>query len=75
MHILAFREYNRAIQGHRILSQRMLKSLPDVYDCFKYIRTRFLQVAVFICGMGLTKDILSCITQLLSVYGCDWNKR
>lgn len=64
MHILAFNEYNRTIQGHRILSQRMLKSLPDVYDSLKYLRTRFLQVAVFIYGVGLTKDILPCTTQL-----------
>lgn len=64
MHILAFSEYNRPIQGHRILSQRMLNNLPDVYDSFKYLRTRFLQVAVFICGVGLTKDVLPCTTQL-----------
>ena len=63
MHSLAFSEYNRAFQRHRILSERMSKSFPDIYESFKYIRNRSLQRAVFKCGVrwgwGVKKDSAS----------------
>lgn len=72
MHRLAFNEYSRAFQRHRILSQKMPKTFSDIYESFKCLRNRYLQVAVLICGVRVTKDIPPCFKCL---HGCDWNKR
>lgn len=60
----------------RILSLKLSKSFPDIYESFKYLRNRRLQVAVFICRVGRSQKIFCPVPISFKwLHGCDGNKR